>query len=505
MMLYRTHMRMPPAVAALPRRPSWRFSLLALLGLLVSTPLERALAHGSLKSSIPAANERLVVVPRQLRLVFTEPPELALSRVELQGPGGAVIKLSPLSVATDARRALLADIQETLTPGRYTVAWQIAGDDGHPVRGRFTFTVAEGAQEPTPPTPEVSTPGVPGGTPSTARAPVTQPETHHDTASMPAGGSFDAESPAYVAIRALWYLGLLMAIGTVAFQAAVLPLVRRKRGADGSMLTDARQGAARIGMAGSVIVGIAALLRLGAQFVAMHPAGAPFDPQLVRAIVMDTLWGWAWLLQVVATVVAMTGFRAALRGRGGWRLASIAIVALAVTPALSGHAASTPDRTTLAIVADVLHVIGAGGWLGGLLLVLAAGLPAALRLPDDERWASVADLFNAFSPTALFFAGMVASTGVFAAWLHVQEVSALWQSSYGQTLLVKLAVLSVVALTGAYNWLRVKPALGTAAGTARIQRSARAELLVAVLVIIVTAALVATPPPVDMPTMSQES
>jgi putative copper export protein len=75
----------------------------------------------------------------------------------------------------------------------------------------------------------------------------------------------------------------------------------------------------------------------------------------------------------------------------------------------------------------------------------------------------------------------------------------------GRRLLVKLGILSVVALTGAYNWRRVKPALGTAAATARIQRSARAELLVGVLVIIVTAVLVATPPPMDMPTMSHGS
>jgi putative copper export protein len=60
-------------------------------------------------------------------------------------------------------------------------------------------------------------------------------------------------------------------------------------------------------------------------------------------------------------------------------------------------------------------------------------------------------------------------------------------------LLLKLAVLSPVAATGAYNWLRVRPALGGDAGAARIRRSATAELAVGALVLLATAALVATP------------
>lgn len=487
-----------------------RVSRFALLSLLLLAPVERALAHGSLKSSAPAANERLTVAPREVRLTFTEAPALAFSRLELRGPGGAAVALSPLRVAADSRRALVASIQAPLAAGTYTVTWQIAGDDGHPVRGQYTFTVAEGAQAaPAPPgTPSSGEPQQPTQTqtqtqtPTPAAPAAADSAVHHDQASMPSGATFDAESPAYAAIRALLYLGLLMAIGAVAFQLAVLPLVARRRGADFPMLAGARHGAARIGLLAALIVGAAALLRLGAQSVAMHPPDATFDPQLVRAMLTDTVWGRGWLLQVLATVVAIVGFRTAIRGQGGWGLAAFGVVVLAVTPALSGHAAATPGRAGLAVVADTLHVIGAGGWLGSLLVVVAAGVPAALRLPDDAREASVADLFNAFSPTALAFAGLVASTGVFTAWQHIPDVAALWQSNYGRTLLVKLAILSVVALTGAYNWLRVKPTLGTAAGTARMQRSARTELVVGVLVIIVTAVLVATPTPMDMASMS---
>ena len=471
---------------------SGRTSRCALLALvLLGVAPAPARAHASLKSSTPAADSTLTVIPRELRLLFTEAPALAFSRLELLSASGAAVALSPVRTAADSRRALVADIRGTLTAGTYTVVWQIAGDDGHPVRGRYTFTVAAGALSATPTSPDTSPP-------SAAAEPEARPETHHDPASMPQGASFGVESPAYVAIRALLYLGLLMAIGAVAFQGAVLRLLQRRRGADGALLASARHGAARIGMLGTVLVGIAALLRLGAQSYAMHPPGSTFDSTLVRAMLTETVWGRGWLLQVVGVLVAATGFRSAIRGTGGWALAGLGILALAVTPALSGHAAATPERAGLAIIADTLHVIGAGGWLGSLLVVLAAGLPAAMRLPDDERGGVVADLFNAFSPTAVFFAGLVASTGVYAAWLHMNALSALWQSGYGRTLLLKLAVLSVVAGTGAFNWRQVKPTLGTSTGTSRLPISARTELLVGAVVLIITAALVATPTPMDM-------
>jgi putative copper export protein len=314
---------------------------------------------------------------------------------------------------------------------------------------------------------------------------------------MPEGITFGAESPAYVAIRALLFVGLLIAIGAIAFQGAVLEFLRRKQEPDSPMIATARHGAARAGLVGIVLVGLAAVLRLIAQSYAMHGSGDTFDATLVGSMLTSTVWGRGWLLQITAMIVAAFGFRAALLGRGGWWMAGLGVVALAFTPALSGHAASAPQLTRLAILADGLHVIGAGGWLGSLLLVLAVGLPAAMRLAEENRGPAVADLINAFSPTALVFAGISATTGVFAAWLHLGSVTALWQTVYGQTLLVKLAVLSLVAGTGAYNWLRVKPTLGNASSAMRIRRSARIELLVGAIVIVVTAVLVATPTAMD--------
>jgi copper transport protein len=102
----------------------------------------------------------------------------------------------------------------------------------------------------------------------------------------------------------------------------------------------------------------------------------------------------------------------------------------------------------------------------------------------------------------LVFALVLTVTGVIAGWRNIGSWTAMLHSSYGQLLALKLTVLSVVAGTGAYNWRRVLPVLGTAPATARLRRSAGVELTAAMVVLGVTAVLVATPMPMESTSMA---
>jgi putative copper export protein/methionine-rich copper-binding protein CopC len=502
--------------------------LLALLSLVF--PVEGH-AHGALRRSEPSSGAHLSAAPRELRLTFTEDVELAVARLQLIGPDSASMGLGPLALHPDSATVVIAPITGGLVAGTYTVVWQVAGADGHPVRGTYTFVIAPGAVG-------LAGPPAPGAAPP--------PSTHHDAVSLPTGGGFDAESPLYVLVRWLTYLGLACVIGTVAFRFAVLPMVRRQAypGAE-ALLGPAAARAARLGVAAAVLVGMAAVMRLYAQSYALHGGARALEPALVGTMLTRTLWGWGWLLQAAGTALALLGFVAAGRTQaplppvgeaapvppapvlvaagssapaadaadvpaqasgmtGGrvqglpsaaWAVAALGALVLAFSPALSGHAAAAARMGGLAIVADALHVLAAGGWIGGLLVLLAAGVPAAMRLDREERGPAVAALVNGFSPTALAFAGMLTLTGLFAAWLHMGSIPALWESGYGRTLLVKLAVLSAVFGTGAYNWLKVKPALGGEIGATRLRRSATIEIAIGAIVLLVTAVLVATAPP----------
>ena len=456
-------------------------------GLILLLTPGSASAHGGLKSSIPSKGAALDTVPREIRLVFSEAAELAFTRVELIGPDGA-IELRAAGFGDASRRSIVANIIAPLTPGSYTVKWQMAGADGHPVRGTYTFSVNAAAFGLT------TTPS------KTAAAPS---QTHHDPESFPDAGGFNAESPLYVVIRWLQFSAILVLTGTVAFYLFVLGLVRKKQRPDSPMLNPAAARAASIGVYAAVALLAVAAMRLLAQSYAMHPPGTGFGPVLMWSMIAQTTWGLGWILQVIAAFGALVGFALARRGSGNrWRLATISAAVGAFAPALSGHAASAPALRTLAVVADGVHIMAASGWLGSLFVLLLAGIPAAMRLESDARGPAVADLVNAFSPTALVFAGITASAGVFAAWLHLGNVSALWQTQYGKTLLVKLLVLGIVTATGAYNFLCVKPRLGKVEGVKGIKRSATVEVSVALVVLLITAVLVATPTAMDMNAMT---
>lgn len=460
-----------------------------LLALLTLVPAP-ALAHGGLRRSIPAKDAHLAIVPRELRLTFSEPSELSFSAVELRAPDGKSVPLGELVRAAGDPNTLVAAITGPLfAAGTYTVVWRTAGADGHPVRGQFEFVIAGGAAGLVAEDAEVR--GEPGATvpaPGQPDAPMA-----HNPVSLPAGGAFDAESPAYVTIRWLQFIALLVVIGAVVFRYVVMRSVRAQHPPDSALASSVRLGAARAGVWGAAALAVTGVLRLYAQSYALHGSANVLDPSLMGAMLIRTMWGWGWLLQLCGVILALIGFARARRAADrGWSLAALGVLALAVTPALSGHAAAVPDITALTIAVDALHVIGAGGWLGGLLILVSVGVPKALALPEDQRGPAIAHLVNAFSPAALVFAGLVGITGLFAAWINLGSLGALWQTPYGRTLIVKLAVLSAVAGTGAYNWLRVRPALGDVEGGRRITRSARVELAFGVMVLLVTAVLVGT-------------
>ena len=466
----------------------------SLLGMLALP--SRALSHDGVQRSVPAKDSHLSVAPRSLRLTFGSAPNLAFVRVQLVGPNDGTVVLGPLTL--DSVRTVVTDVIGPLSAGAYTVRWQVTGADGHPVRGEFKFMIAPGA----------AGLGVVHAGHGETRDSVADdaPAAHHDPATMPTGPGFDAQSPGYVVIRWATFTSVLALVGALAFLFVVMPLVHKRTPSARaeSLASRAAPRAASLGMFAALSLIVAAVARLAAQSYAMHGASDAASMPLISGMLTQTVWGWGWLAQGVAAVTALIAFTRARRGaHGAWPAAASAGALVAFTLPLSGHALAVDRWVPLAIAADGLHVIGAAGWLGGLLALLVVGMPSAMSLGSADRGPAVADLVNAFSPAALIFAGLAAMTGVFAAWLHLGGLAALWSSQYGQALLWKLGLLALVAATGAYNWQRVRPALGSTEAAALLRKSATVEIAIGLLVIAVTAVLVATPPPLDAAAINQ--
>lgn len=448
-----------------------------------------AIAHGLLRSSSPAAKSVIRESPRELRLTFTEAPERRFTSVRLYGPAGEV-RLDSLRLLPG--KSVAARVESSLSSGTYRVEWQTAGADGHPVSGVFTFGIVldtAGAQH------------------SLSDSAMTAPPPSHADISPHAPVALAGESAGGLEtlaaiLRWLTLVGTVATIGVIAFRATVIARVSLE--VDREISTDylpaASERAASLGAIATATVVLSALARLFLQSRAMHGEDM-LDPGLMGMMLADTAWGRGWIIHVASAVVAFFAFLAIRRARGvWWYVAGIASLGIAVSLAMVSHAATLPRLSGLSVVANVIHVLAASGWLGNLLVVFVVGLPLAWRLDRDDRWTVVRDIVNAFSPAALVFGATAGATGVFMAWTHVGSISALFGTDYGRVLLLKVALLSITALTGAYNWLRVRPSLGDETGAGRLRSSAAVELTVAAMVLAVTAVLVALPMP-DLPGM----
>lgn len=314
---------------------------------------------------------------------------------------------------------------------------------------------------------------------------------------MPTDSAFGVESPGYVAIRAVLSIALVGLLGIVALQLVVLPrFARLPTTSDASTVEVLNQVARRWATTLLSIIGATTVARLIAQHAVFFGIDEAWTRSSLSALLLQSGWGRGWWLALGATVVGFWGTRRIRLGRAhGWTVLATVALALCASVAMSGHAAAAG---TLAMTAHALHVIGAGGWIGGLSALMLVAMPVVLRSGDEERHRWVAGLVQAFSPTALGFAGLLTVTGAIAAWRNIGSVAGLWQEPYGRVLLLKLALMSVAAGTGAYNWKRVLPFLGSATATTRLRRSATLELLAAFVVLVVTAVLVATPMPSEM-------
>ncbi len=181
----------------------------------------------------------------------------------------------------------------------------------------------------------------------------------------------------------------------------------------------------------------------------------------------------------------------------GTPLALTGALGLVLSPALSGHAAAS-RHFVVSVVLDVVHVTAAGLWIGGLLMVLLAGIPAMRRIENGNRDAAVSALVNSFHPLALFCAPLVVVAGVGTAYLRLNTFSDLWLTAYGSMLFRKVVFVAIVLGLGAYNSTRLRHSLGDTSATRRFRLSGAIELLFAAVVVGATAWLVTMPVPAEM-------
>lgn len=316
-----------------------------------------------------------------------------------------------------------------------------------------------------------------------------------------AGGLSAADVLAWAARWAM-LAGITITLGAVSCR-----LLLGMAGQPYEPLPDRARRSATLGMWAAVALLPAAVVRMGMEVMDLADPGQSFSDwvHLVVTMAAHTHWGAVWIVHVAIAAAAIIAFAIARSGsKGAWRVAGLSAIGLAATLAFAGHAASVEQHRALVVTADVLHVLCGGTWMGTLTVLAAVTLRSDARTPKRRapaEWgADIAGLVRAFSPVALASAGVLAITGTIAAWNHLDTVSSLWRSGYGRTLLVKLTLVGLVLLAGAYNWQRGTPRLTAPDqdGVRAFTQSVSVEISLGMLVLAITAILVAMPLPMPM-------
>ena len=230
-----------------------------------------------------------------------------------------------------------------------------------------------------------------------------------------------------VVARWIFYAGLLVAVGV-----ALSALVTRPR--DGERV---------------------ALLLSTACVLAAVGAG-----EEAHRVGLDTRAGTAFAAELIVAIVVASVAGAATLERRLLRPALVLALGLVVAPAFAGHAYD-PGVNRVNVPADALHLAGAAAWVGALV--------GSVAFRESQRRRLVL--------LALGGVLLLAVTGVVRAWWELIHLSQLWDTSYGQTLLVKTGLLLASLALG---WLL----------RARIRRRAGVELVFVAGILLAVSVLV---------------
>jgi copper resistance protein D len=270
-----------------------------------------------------------------------------------------------------------------------------------------------------------------------------------------------------IAARAVHYASTMSLAGVFAFRCFVAsPDVSSRLRRQLSLL-------ARASLVLALLSGGAWLLFLSAQ-MSGQPIAATLMLGVVPTVLSRTRFGQIWILRFVLAVILTVVLLIPQGWRGRvWRWAGLALAgSMLATLAWAGHGGATPGRPgELHLVADMLHLLAAGAWVGSLIPL--ALLMAEIRRSGDPGAAVAQRAVVRFSILAAISVVILFTAGLVNTWFLAGTVPALIGTEYGRLLLAKIAIFATMATIAAVNLLRMTPRLAGASvgGRPLIQRA----------------------------------
>ncbi|HEY1315750.1 MAG TPA: copper resistance protein CopC [Gaiella sp.] len=407
-----------------------------------------AAAHATLKESSPDEQSRVDTPPTEITLRYDQAVTATSDSIVVLGPDGR--RLSGTVTQAAGGTVVRAPVHGLVRGEAYTVRWHEISADGHVTNGVFTFGVGVDAPSPT-------------------EAVGSSGQTWRDDVA-----------------RWVLFVSLALVIGVVGIRLLVLPRPVDPR---------VERRIHLLGTFGAVIAVNAGLIGFVIRCAnALQVSGVDLLYSDLSPFAESTRFGIAFLLTTLGYGMCMTILAIA------WALdlpalrwpAFLLAIALAWGYSLSSHQATEPNASVLGEVADWVHLVTAMLWAGGVLTLAIVVWPLA---PQMRRAA-----FLRFSRVAIGLVGVLVVAGTVVAIERLPEVSDLWETSYGQTLLVKVGLVFLALSWGGMHHMVVRPRLQRGERVHAVRWSLLAESSVAIAVLLAAAVLVnGAPPPVETP------
>ncbi|HEY3716856.1 MAG TPA: copper resistance protein CopC [Jatrophihabitantaceae bacterium] len=433
----------------------------AIVALLMVLPATPASAHAFLSDSNPADGSSLATAPDALRLAFSESVVISATHIDVVDSDGTHYPVSNVhlvgaeSGSTEDPVQVVATLP-TLPHSAYRVSWQtLSSDDLHRTSGLLVFGI---------------------GRPVTA-AGQREPAPRLDESSL----------------RWLLFLCLSFSLGGL----LAVRLLRRSGADDAAGRRCARLSA--FGAAAGALCAVALL-------VDQYAASGSSVVNLLRGS-----YGARWLVREIGFGLLVA---AALLA---YRASRPKVVRIAVTvggaacacigSALLGHSGAGRAVASTRVAADGAHLAAAATWAGALLVLVAVGFPLWRKgkVPSDD----VRAVLRRFGVYAAACVSIIVVTGVYLASDVVGSVDAALLTTYGRTLLIKVAVVTAAGGLGLLNHRRLRRRRPTGVPVRTVAAEAIAAALVLGLAALLTSGqparepqFVASPRPATVPVLT---
>jgi putative copper resistance protein D len=202
-------------------------------------------------------------------------------------------------------------------------------------------------------------------------------------------------------------------------------------------------------------------------------------------VLRETLFGH--LIAARVGLLALAGLLLVLHRHG---VATLVAAVATASQAGHDHAWAMAGGLSVLLVSNVLHLLAAGAWLGGLvpLLILVAAAPPEVAAAASRR----------FSILGTACVLLIAATALLQASTMAGSWSALATSAYGWVICTKSMLFLILVAMAVRNRFKLTPALEGGGTKALLVRSVGIETVAGLLIVLAAALLTSLQPGMDM-------